>query len=67
MVGKLTRPRAQNFREPTWPVEEGEHAVSEFAAELPGALSPFGEAPEFPLPVETLGYEHPGPADRPNR
>ncbi len=31
-----------------------------------GSMSPFGDHLEFPLPVETLGYVHPGPEDRPN-
>jgi len=53
-------------RDPTWPVAEGENAVSEFAADLQGALSPFGDG-DLPLPVESLGYAHPGPGDRPNR
>jgi len=66
MVRRPERARGLTHREPTWPVEEGEHVVSEFAAELPGALSPFGDGAEFPLPIEALGYEHPGPADRPN-
>jgi hypothetical protein len=39
--------------------------VSEIAADLAGALSPFGDV-EFPLPVERLHYVHPGPAERPN-
>ncbi|MCZ4553557.1 MULTISPECIES: hypothetical protein [Mycobacteriales] len=42
-----------------WPVvPEGEHAVSEFAANVSGSLSPFGDV-EFPLPVEDLPYIHP--------
>jgi hypothetical protein len=65
MASKTERTRAH--REPTWPVADGEHAVSEFAAGLPGALSPFGEDSDFPLPVDSLGYVHPGPADLPNR
>jgi succinate dehydrogenase / fumarate reductase iron-sulfur subunit len=40
--------------------------VSEFTSELQGALSPFGEGPELPLPTDSLSYEHPGPEDRPN-
>ena len=32
-----------------------EHAVSEFAAEIPGALSPFGDV-EFPLPSDKVNY-----------
>lgn len=62
-----TRPAGLARREPTWPVGDGEHAVSEFAADVPGALSPFGVTPAFPLPVDSLRYEHPGPEDRPNR
>jgi hypothetical protein len=54
-------------REPTWPVADGEHAVSEFAAHVQGALSPFGNDVQLPVPVESLGYVHPGPAERPNR
>jgi hypothetical protein len=45
--------------DPTWPAEsDGEHPVSELAADRQGALSPFGDV-TFPLPVEDLGYEHP--------
>jgi hypothetical protein len=40
--------------------------VSEFAADVPGALSPYGPEMQFPLPVDRLPYEHPGPADRPH-
>jgi hypothetical protein len=39
--------------------------VSELAADVAGAMAPFGDI-EFPLPVESLGYRHPGPGDRPN-
>jgi hypothetical protein len=47
-------------------VEEGRLPVSEFAAELQGGLSPFGEDVQFPLPPEELTYRHPGPEDRPH-
>jgi hypothetical protein len=40
--------------------------VSEFAADVPGALSPYGPEMQFPLPVTRLRYRHPGPADRPH-
>ena len=33
--------------------------VSELAADLAGAMSPFGQDVEFPLPLERLSYEHP--------
>ncbi|MBV9593183.1 MAG: hypothetical protein JO147_05215 [Actinobacteria bacterium] len=39
--------------------------VSELAADAVGSMPPFGNI-EFPVPIETLGYVHPGPADRPN-
>jgi hypothetical protein len=42
-----------------WPAsEDGDHAVSELAADRTGALSPFGDL-EFPLPFEDLPYTHP--------
>ena len=40
-------------------------AVSEFAANVAGSLSPFGDDVEFPLPSENLGYRHPRPVNRP--
>jgi succinate dehydrogenase / fumarate reductase iron-sulfur subunit len=46
-------------------VPEGRLPVSEFAAEVQGGLSPFGEDVQFPLPPEEISYRHPGPADRP--
>lgn len=45
--------------DPTWPQhQEGEHPVSELAADRQGALSPFGDI-TFPLPADEIGYEHP--------
>jgi hypothetical protein len=45
--------------DPTWPSwSEEDHPVSELAAPVQGALSPFGEM-IFPLPVDQLLYEHP--------
>ena len=43
-----------------WPTsgEDGEHAVSELAADRTGALSPFGDI-SFPLPADELPYTHP--------
>jgi hypothetical protein len=46
-------------------VPDGHLPVSEFAAERPGPLSPFGEDVEFPLPADKLAYVHPSEADRP--
>jgi len=34
-------------------------AVSEFAADRPGASSPFGDDIRLPLPVDRLTYTHP--------
>jgi hypothetical protein len=47
-------------------VPEGRLPVSEFAAERPGPLSPFGEDVEFPLPLDKLAYVHPSTQDRPH-
>jgi hypothetical protein len=45
--------------DPTWPSwSEEDHPVSELAAPLQGALSPFGEV-SFPLPPEEIPYQHP--------
>ncbi len=46
-------------------VSGGRLPISEFAAELQGGLSPFGEDTEFPLPPDQISYHHPGPEDRP--
>ena len=54
-----------HLTEPTWGAsEEDGPPVTELASELAGALSPFGEDHEFPLPVEQLRYAH--PTDLPN-
>lgn len=45
--------------DPSWPAtSEHDAPVSELAATLQGALSPFGEV-TFPLPAEELPYVHP--------
>jgi len=46
-------------------VPDGRLPVSEFAAEVQGGLSPFGEDMQFPLPTEEIIYRHPSPEDRP--
>jgi hypothetical protein len=46
-------------------VPEGRLPISEFAAEVQGGLSPFGEDVVFPLPTEELRYRHPTAEDRP--
>jgi hypothetical protein len=61
MAGKTAK-----YREETWPVAEGEHAVSELVAEHVGSQSPFGDEQQFPLPIERLTYVHPTAAERPN-
>lgn len=50
--------KKNNYVDNGWPVDdEGghQHAVSEFAASVPGALSPFGDV-TFPLPAENLSF-----------
>ncbi|MCP2332566.1 MULTISPECIES: hypothetical protein [Actinoalloteichus] len=55
----MAKPVPSDRMEPTWPdVHEGKYAVSELAAPVAGALSPFGEV-EFPLPQDKLPYRHP--------
>ena len=45
--------------DPTWPSwSEEDHPVTELAAPLQGALSPFGEL-TFPLPPDQVPYQHP--------
>ncbi|MBV9011948.1 MAG: hypothetical protein JO272_07840 [Pseudonocardiales bacterium] len=45
--------------DPNWPSwSEEDQPVSELAAPLQGALSPFGEV-SFPLPADQLPYQHP--------
>ena len=40
-------------------VKPGRLPVSEFAADRAGAGSPFGDDITFPLPTDSLNYEHP--------
>jgi hypothetical protein len=47
-------------------VPEGKLAVSEFAAEVQGGLSPFGDDVQLPLPADAIIYRHPSEADRPH-
>jgi hypothetical protein len=43
--------------DPSWPkVAEGEHPVSELAADRQGALSPFGDVT---FPLKSVPYVHP--------
>lgn len=43
--------------DPTWPqLEDGQHAVTELVAAVPGSLSPYGDE-EFPL--KNSPYKHP--------
>jgi hypothetical protein len=45
--------------DPHWPADPGhDHPVTELAADRQGPLSPYG-ALEFPLPSDSLSYEHP--------
>jgi hypothetical protein len=42
--------------DPTWPGADGEHPVTELAADRQGALSPFGE---ITFPLDSVPYVHP--------
>lgn len=59
-------PRLPELYQP-FPVEADlEFHVSEFAADHAGAMSPFGDDVEFPLPLDRINYRHPTPAERPH-
>lgn len=48
---------AEERIDPSWPqLQDGEHPVSELAADRQGSLSPFGDV-SFPL--KSVPYEHP--------
>ena len=47
-------------------VHETDMLVSEFASDRQGALAPYGEDLQLPLPSDRLGYQHPTAADRPH-
>ena len=53
-------------RSRTQVVPDGRVPVSEFAAEVQGGLSPFGDDMQLPLPAEEIIYRHPGAEDRPH-
>jgi hypothetical protein len=59
-VSETVNPAKAGYVDNGWPasidVHDGEHAVSEFAAPLVGALSPFGDT-EFPM--VPAPYVHP--------
>lgn len=42
--------------DPTWPGDDGEHPVTELAADRQGALSPFGD---LTFPLDAVPYVHP--------
>ena len=46
-------------------VPDGRLPVSEFAADRPGASSPFGDDIRLPMPVDRLTYTHPTEGARP--
>jgi hypothetical protein len=57
----VARGKAKSDRiDPEWPsgATDGEHPISELAADRQGSLSPFGDE-AFPVPAERLQYVHP--------
>ena len=44
----------------------GDFHVSELASDMAGSLSPYGQDVEFPLPLDKIRYQHPGPENRPH-
>jgi hypothetical protein len=63
MAGTSPRPPEQYHHRATVAVD---FRVNELAADQAGGLSPFGPELEFPLPLDKIRYQHPGPEDRPN-
>ena len=60
------RRRTSHLVEPTWgQSDDGGPPLTELTSESAGALSPFGEDHDFPLPVNLIRYAH--PTDKPNR
>ncbi|MEE3849317.1 hypothetical protein VZC37_03175 [Gordonia sp. LSe1-13] len=58
----MAEKKKQQYVDNGWP-KDGDgnaaaHAVSEFATDISGALSPFGDA-EFPIPLDELPYLQP--------
>ena len=53
------KPGKKHYVDNGWPKDDNgdaaDHAVSELATHISGALSPFGET-QFPLPVEDLPF-----------
>ncbi len=63
MAGKVKKTK---LTEPTWfASEDGGPPLTELLAENQGSLSPFGEDVTFPMPTNSLRYEH--PTSKPNR
>jgi hypothetical protein len=60
-------PRLPELYRPVQIGTEEDFHVSEFGADLAGAMSPFGQDIEFPLPLDRIDYRHPTPAEYPNR
>ncbi|MEO6702124.1 MAG: hypothetical protein ABI140_10765 [Jatrophihabitantaceae bacterium] len=51
----------------SWDELYPEHPVNELLSNKAGSQSPFGDDIQFPLPVTSLYYSHPGPDNLPNR
>src|SRR5882757_6576291 len=59
-ASEMTTRLAPTRPAPARPVPaEPEFHISEFAADVAGAMSPFGDHLEFPVPYQSLGYRHP--------
>lgn len=57
----------QNQAQRNWDDLYPEHPVNELLSNKAGSQSPFGDDIAFPVPVDSLFYQHPGPDNRPNR
>ena len=60
-------PRLPDLYQPIQMAPGLDFHVSELAADVAGAMSPFGQDVEFPLPLERLNYRHPTRDELPHR
>lgn len=66
MAGITPQNKPYNQPQHSWEDSYPEHPVNELLSDKAGSQSPFGDDLSFPLPVDALHYQHPGPDNRPH-
>lgn len=66
MASSAPQSRPQAAPAANWDAGYPEHPVNELLSNKAGSQSPFGDDVTFPLPVDELYYDHPGPENRPH-